>query len=100
VEAAPGVFYLFFLQYFGGFGQQHGCCFCLDSGTAVITAKLGDVDAAGSMTVNSTGQTVGPTIPAPTPTVDADSVISLFSNAYNNVNVDTWNTRWQFSTAE
>ena len=27
-------------------------------------------------------------------------MISLFSNAYSNVKVDTWNTRWQFSTAE
>lgn len=72
----------------------------LDAGDAVITAKLGDADAVGSMTLKSLGQAVGPTTPAPTPTVDADSVISLFSNAYTNVNVDTWNTRWQFSTAE
>lgn len=72
----------------------------VDSGTAVITAKLGAVDAAGSLTLNSSGQAVGPQVPAPTPTVSADSVISLFSNAYNNVPVDTWNTHWQFSTAE
>ena len=72
----------------------------LDAGTAVITAKLGEADAEGSMTLNSVGQLVGPATPAPTPTVAADKVISLFSNAYNNVTVDTWNTRWQFSTAE
>ncbi|MBK7940239.1 MAG: Ig-like domain-containing protein [Lewinellaceae bacterium] len=72
----------------------------LDAGNAVITAKVGDLDALGSMTVNSSGALVGPTTPAPTPTVSADSVISLFSNAYTNVNVDTWNTHWQFSTAE
>ncbi|MBK8920331.1 MAG: hypothetical protein IPM81_02320 [Saprospirales bacterium] len=72
----------------------------VDSGTAVITANLGSRPAIGSLTVNSTGQAVGPTTAAPTPTVNADSVISLFSNAYNNVPVDTWNTRWQFSTAE
>lgn len=71
-----------------------------DAGTAVITAKLGSLDAAGSMTLNSSGKAIGPETPAPTPTAKADSVISLFSNAYNNVNVDTWNTRWQFSTAE
>lgn len=71
-----------------------------DAGTAVVTAKLGSLDAAGSMTLNSTGKAVGPETPAPTPTAKADSVISLFSNAYTNVNVDTWNTRWQFSTAE
>jgi len=72
----------------------------LDAGTAVITAKLGAADADGSMTLNSVGQLIGPASPAPTPTVAADKVISLFSNAYNNVTVDTWNTRWQFSTAE
>ena len=72
----------------------------LDAGTAVITAKLGAADAEGSMTLNSVGQLIGPASPAPTPTVAADKVISLFSNAYNNVTVDTWNTRWQFSTAE
>ncbi|MCK6694370.1 MAG: Ig-like domain-containing protein, partial [Thermoanaerobaculia bacterium] len=72
----------------------------IDAGTAVITAKLGVLNAAGSLTLNSSGQAVGPTTPAPTPTVSADSVISLFSNAYTNVKVDTWNTRWQFSTAE
>lgn len=72
----------------------------VDAGTAVITATLGDLDAAGSLTVTSTGQAMGPQSPAPTPTIDADSVISLFSNAYNNVPVDTWNTGWQFSTAE
>ena len=71
-----------------------------DAGRAVVTAKLGALDAVGSMTLNSSGKAVGPETPAPTPTVKADSVISLFSNAYTNVTVDTWNTRWQFSTAE
>lgn len=72
----------------------------LSAGSAVITAKVGNQDAKGSMTLNSLGQAVGPKTPAPTPTVDAGKVISLFSNAYTNVLVDTWNTRWQFSTAE
>jgi hypothetical protein len=72
----------------------------VDAGTAVITATLGDLDAAGSLTVTSTGQAMGPQSPAPTPTIDADSVISMFCNAYNNVPIDTWNTGWQFSTAE
>ncbi|GJQ62363.1 MAG: hypothetical protein SCALA702_14160 [Melioribacteraceae bacterium] len=31
---------------------------------------------------------------APTPTIPASSVMSLFSNAYNDVNVDTWSTDW------
>ena len=35
-----------------------------------------------------------PTIAAPTPTVSADSVIALFSNAYSCVTVDTWSANW------
>ncbi len=35
-----------------------------------------------------------PTTPAPTPTRNAAGVISLFSNAYTNVPVDTWSAVW------
>lgn len=35
-----------------------------------------------------------PATAAPAPTYDAGSVISLFSNAYSNVNVDTWSADW------
>lgn len=72
----------------------------IDSGTAVITAKLDGEDAGGSITIESSGQAVSPTTSAPTPTVSQDSVISMFSNAYNDVTVDTWNPFWEFSTAE
>jgi len=41
----------------------------------------------------------GPATAAPSPTVDAADVISLFSNAYTNVTVDNWATGWQWSTA-
>lgn len=37
---------------------------------------------------------VGPTEPAPTPIIPADNVISLFSNAYTDVPVDTWSADW------
>lgn len=41
------------------------------------------------------GSTVAqPTSAAPTPTVAAANVISLFSNAYSDVSVDTWRTDW------
>jgi hypothetical protein len=40
------------------------------------------------------GQQNGPTVSAPTPTVPADSVISLFSNAYTSILVDTWSADW------
>ena len=40
----------------------------------------------------------GPTVAAPTPTLPAANVISLFSNAYTNVPVDTWRTSWSSAT--
>ena len=69
-------------------------------GTAVITAKVGNMVGKGSFTVNSIGQPIGPTEPAPNPTVNKDKVISLYSNTYTNVKVDSWNTHWLYSTAE
>ena len=39
-----------------------------------------------------------PTLAAPIPTVPAANVISLFSNQYNNVPVDTWRTSWSAAT--
>jgi hypothetical protein len=72
----------------------------LDAGTTVITATLAGLEAEGSFTIQSTGDPVLPFTTAPIPTADPDSVISLFSNAYTDVTVDTWNTGWQFSTAE
>lgn len=57
------------------------------SGTAEITATLGGNEAAGSLVVES----LGDYIPAPTPTRDPQSVISLFSNAYQNRPVDFYN---------
>ncbi|MBW6513196.1 MAG: cadherin-like beta sandwich domain-containing protein [Candidatus Syntrophosphaera sp.] len=38
-----------------------------------------------------------PTVAAPTPTVDPANVISLFSNAYTNVPVDTWSAGWDMA---
>ncbi len=80
--------------------SSSGVVYIVDAGSTVITAQVGDIEAAGSLTIESTGQAVAPQVPAPVPTVHPDSVISMFSNAYQNVNVDTWNTHWQFSTAE
>mgnify|MGYP005846210487 CR=1 FL=1 len=69
-------------------------------GEAIIKARVGSVEAKGQLTVKSVSQTPRPQTPAPTPTQNAQDVISMYSNAYANVPVDTWNTRWQFSTAE
>lgn len=39
-----------------------------------------------------------PTVAAPTPTLPQAGVISMFSNAYTNVPVDTWETEWSDAT--
>ncbi len=70
-----------------------GLISALSVGTTTITAKLGSINAAGSMTVNVVAAT-GPLVSAPTPTAPTSSVISLFSNAYTNVTVDTWSAVW------
>jgi len=40
------------------------------------------------------GGAIEPTVAAPTPTQDAENVISLFSDAYDDVTVDTYLTGW------
>jgi hypothetical protein len=71
----------------------------LDEGEAVITAQLRGEDAAGSLIISGTGEAVIPEQAAPTPTIPQEDVISIFSNAYNNVPVDFFNGYWEFSTA-
>ena len=66
-------------------------------GTATITASLGSVTAGGSVVI-STGKPLSE--PAPRPTRPASDVISLFSNAYTNVKVDTWSAPWDAADVE
>jgi len=56
-------------------------------GTATITAKLGDTDASGALTIQTSNP---PDVAPPTPDRPAANVISLFSDAYTDVSVDTW----------
>ncbi|WP_264521319.1 Ig-like domain-containing protein [Flavobacterium sp. N1994] len=67
--------------------DQSGVVTTVGAGTAVITAKLGGQPATGSLTINSPGTFNA----APAPTENASDVISVFSNAYNNVPVDYYN---------
>ena len=62
----------------------------LGAGTASITASLNGVDAVGSMTINSMGRFQLPDAP----THAAADVISIFSDAYENVPVDFYNGYW------
>ncbi|MGM0744653.1 MAG: Ig-like domain-containing protein [Bacteroidota bacterium] len=59
----------------------------VDQGTAEITATLGDLSASGALIIES----IGNFTPAPTPTEDPEDVISIFSDAYENVPVDFYN---------
>ncbi len=60
-------------------------------GTAEITAKVGGVEAEGALIVESVGNFVA----APIPDKDPSEVISLFSDAYDNVPVDYYNGYWE-----
>ena len=48
----------------------------------------------------ATGGGTEPTTAAPTPTRDAGDVISIFSDAYTDVTVDTWRTSWSAADYE
>ncbi len=66
-------------------------------GTTNITATQAAAGAYGSGTISSSLVVTSPppATAAPTPpTRSASNVISLFSNAYTNVTVDTWSTSW------
>ena len=81
--------------------SENGMVRVIGAGTTVVTATLGGKPATGSLKIISSGTPVMPATAAPVPPArNASDVISLYSNAYTNVPVDTWNTHWQFSTAE
>lgn len=67
--------------------SEKGIVSVVGSGTATITAILGGVRALGSLTVESLGTFQG----APVPTRDPNNVLSIFSDAFNNVPVDYYN---------
>lgn len=62
----------------------------------------GNPSGAGSLYIDnvyfSTQASVFPQSAAPTPTQSASDVISMFSNAYTDVPVDTWQTVWSQGT--
>jgi len=70
--------------------DEIGVVTTVGAGTAVITAKLGNNDAKGSLTINSAGTYVY----APTPIHDASKVISIYTEKYPNVAVDYYNGYW------
>ena len=73
----------------------YGTLRVLAGGVDTLTAKLGSIPASGSIAISAVAP---PAAPAPTPTVPAANVISLYSGAYTNVPVDTWNATWGQAT--
>jgi hypothetical protein len=79
--------------------DETGTIVVLQEGTTVITATLGEeaADVRGSVAVTSTGEFDA----APTPpTRDASDVVSVFSDAYENVQVDNYNGFFEFATTQ
>jgi hypothetical protein len=66
-------------------------------GNAVITATMDSIQVAGSVTLSGFEP---PTVAPPPPTLPAQNVISMFSDVYRNVPIDSWNPHWQYSTTE
>ncbi len=66
-------------------------------GDAVITATMGDIEVAGAVTLSGY---LPPTAAPVPPSVPPQNVTSMFSDVYQDVPVDRWNTHWQWSTAE
>ena len=65
------------------------------SGEATITATLEDQTAYGA--INITGMEL-PAAPADPPALPAENVISLFSDVYDDIPVESWRAEWSGST--
>jgi hypothetical protein len=79
--------------------SKQGYYTVVGKGSTLITAALNGTSLTGSYLVNSIGLVVTPKTSATTPTLAASSVVSLFSDAYTNMTVDSWNPYYSGSTA-
>ncbi len=66
----------------------------------VLSGNLPNVFVDNIYLYKPAGVATVPTVAAPTPTLPQSKVISLFSEAYTNVPVDTWRTNWSAATLE
>ncbi|MBI5216565.1 MAG: hypothetical protein HY960_12510 [Ignavibacteriae bacterium] len=94
VQASPS-----YLKYFSSADtvasvSTDGVIKAVGPGSAIITAKLGSVNATGQVAVNNVKAALSPTTPATTPLHASDKVISIFSDTYSNIPVDTWSAEW------
>ena len=67
--------------------NENGQVSVVGEGTSEITASLAGITAQGSLTIESIGEFNS----APVPTEAAENVVSIFSDAYDNVPVDFYN---------
>ncbi|MDP8232503.1 MAG: hypothetical protein P9L91_07550 [Candidatus Zophobacter franzmannii] len=63
-------------------------------GASAIVVTADDNITVLTYTINFTYAAATPVTPAPTPTADSTNVISLYSDAYQDVTVDTWSAVW------
>ena len=87
VNAAPGYFTFETSNPGVALVNEQGVVTTLNEGTAVITALVGGVRAAGSLTLNVGGAFAL----APVPDRPQAQVTSVFSDAYTNIPVDFYN---------
>jgi len=94
LDASPGYFTFSSSNESVATVDEFGTVQVVGPGSATVTAKLGTTDASGTVTVNAV---VPPSVSAPIPDRPAESVISLFSDAYTDVQVDTWSADWDMA---
>lgn len=71
--------------------NANGMIDVVGAGQAIITASFSDIEAKGSVILNSSGSFEF----APTPSRAPEQVTSIFSDYYDNVPVDFFNGYWQ-----
>jgi hypothetical protein len=91
VSAAPSYFEFSSSNQSVATVSDAGVITIVGGGSAVITATLNGIEAAGSFTVNSLGDFEL----APIPMRDPIKVTSIYSDTYNNVPVDFFNGFWE-----
>ena len=77
--------------------DEAGVVTAVANGATTVTATSGDASASAAVTVMAEA---APGAGPPAPAHAADSVISLFSDAYDDVMVDTWSAEWDQADVE
>lgn len=99
VEAAPGYFEFSSSDDAIATVDEAGNVSAVDVGVADVFASIAGVQAAGALHLTVT-PSVRPVTIAPVPTQAPADAISLFSDAYSNVPVDTWRADWSLCGAQ